>query len=45
MDAEWGPAMRLDDVFAYPWNMTLGAIQDNKMLRLSLKGSQNKISN
>ena len=33
MDAEWGPAMRLDDVFAYPWNMTLGAIQDNKIVK------------
>ena len=33
MDAEWGPAMRLDDVFAYPWNMTLGAIQDNKIIK------------
>lgn len=28
MDAEWGLAMRLDSTFAYPWNMTLGAIQD-----------------
>src|SRR5690554_3483677 len=28
MDAEWGLAMRLDSTFAYPWNMTLGAIED-----------------
>jgi len=29
MDAEWGVSMRLDSVQAFPWNMTLGAIQDN----------------
>lgn len=28
MDAEWGLAMRLDSTFAFPWNMTLGAIED-----------------
>mgnify|MGYP001942508155 CR=1 FL=1 len=28
MDAEWGLSMRLDSTFAYPWNMTLGAVQD-----------------
>ncbi|MDT8346239.1 MAG: glycoside hydrolase family 3 N-terminal domain-containing protein [Flavobacteriaceae bacterium] len=28
MDAEWGLAMRLDSTFAFPWNMSLGAIQD-----------------
>ena len=38
MYAEWGPAMRLDDVFAYPWNMTLGAIQDNKIVREANEG-------
>jgi beta-N-acetylhexosaminidase len=32
MDAEWGLAMRLDSTFAYPWNMTLGAIEDNKII-------------
>lgn len=32
MDAEWGLAMRLDSTFAYPWNMTLGAIKDNKVV-------------
>src|SRR5690606_4371236 len=32
MDAEWGLAMRLDSTFAYPWNMTLGAIPDNKIV-------------
>ena len=31
MDAEWGPSQRLSDVFAHPWNMTLGAIQDNSL--------------
>ena len=33
MDAEWGVAMRLDSVQAFPWNMTLGAIQDNKLVQ------------
>jgi beta-glucosidase-like glycosyl hydrolase/CubicO group peptidase (beta-lactamase class C family) len=28
IDAEWGLAMRLDSTYIYPWNMTLGAIQD-----------------
>jgi len=33
MDAEWGLAMRLDSTFAYPWNMTLGAVQDDKLIK------------
>ena len=33
MDAEWGPSQRLSDVFAHPWNMTLGAIQDNNLVK------------
>ena len=32
MDAEWGLSMRLDSTFAYPWNMTLGAIRDNALI-------------
>jgi beta-lactamase len=32
MDAEWGLAMRLDSTFAFPWNMTLGAIKDNQLI-------------
>ncbi|MDX1544904.1 MAG: glycoside hydrolase family 3 N-terminal domain-containing protein, partial [Christiangramia sp.] len=32
MDAEWGLAMRLDSTFALPWNMTLGAVQNNKLV-------------
>jgi beta-N-acetylhexosaminidase len=32
MDAEWGLAMRLDSTYAYPWNMTLGAIADNEII-------------
>lgn len=32
MDAEWGLAMRLDSTFAYPWNMTLGAIKNNDIV-------------
>lgn len=31
-DAEWGLAMRLDSTSRYPWNMTLGAIQDMKLI-------------
>ncbi|RDI50287.1 beta-glucosidase-like glycosyl hydrolase [Flavobacterium glaciei] len=31
-DAEWGLGMRLDSTYSYPWNMTLGAIQDMKLL-------------
>lgn len=33
MDAEWGVAMRLDSVPQYPWNMTLGAVQDLDLIR------------
>ncbi|ATA90206.1 glycoside hydrolase family 3 N-terminal domain-containing protein [Capnocytophaga stomatis] len=32
MDAEWGLAMRLDSTFAYPWNMTMGAIKNNELI-------------
>ncbi len=32
MDAEWGLAMRLDSTYAFPWNMTLGAIQDDNLI-------------
>ncbi|MEY8847480.1 glycoside hydrolase family 3 N-terminal domain-containing protein [Psychroserpens sp. XS_ASV72] len=32
MDAEWGLSMRLDSTYAFPWNMTLGAIRDNKLV-------------
>ncbi|MGB0949220.1 MAG: glycoside hydrolase family 3 protein, partial [Marinirhabdus sp.] len=32
MDAEWGLAMRLDSTYAFPWNMTLGAVQDNTLV-------------
>ena len=31
-DAEWGLAMRLDSVPRFPWNMSLGAIQDSSMI-------------
>lgn len=33
MDAEWGLAMRLDSTYAFPWNMTLGAIQDTILVK------------
>lgn len=32
IDAEWGLAMRLDSTYRYPWNMTLGAVQDMKLI-------------
>ncbi|HYK77944.1 MAG TPA: glycoside hydrolase family 3 N-terminal domain-containing protein [Daejeonella sp.] len=32
MDAEWGLGMRLDSTISYPYQMTLGAIQDNKLI-------------
>lgn len=31
-DAEWGLSMRLDSTYRYPWNMTLGAIQNMKLI-------------
>jgi len=33
LDAEWGLKMRLDSAFGFPKNMTLGAIQDNTLLK------------
>lgn len=32
MDAEWGLGMRLDSTMSYPYQMTLGAIQDNRLI-------------
>lgn len=32
MDAEWGLGMRLDSVITYPWQMMLGAIQDESLI-------------
>lgn len=32
MDAEWGLSMRLDSTYAFPWNMTLGAIKNDKLI-------------
>ncbi|PHS07973.1 MAG: beta-N-acetylglucosaminidase [Kordia sp.] len=31
-DAEWGLSMRLDSTYAFPWNMTMGAIKDNSLI-------------
>jgi len=33
MDAEWGLSMRLDSTYAFPWNMTLGAVKDMSLIR------------
>lgn len=33
MDAEWGLSMRLDSTYAFPWNMTLGAINNLALIR------------
>jgi beta-glucosidase-like glycosyl hydrolase len=32
MDGEWGLGMRLDSTISYPYQMTLGAIQDNSLI-------------
>ncbi len=32
LDAEWGLSMRLDSTYVFPWNMTLGAIQDLNLI-------------
>ncbi len=32
-DGEWGLDMRLKNTYKFPWNMTLGAIQDNSLIR------------
>jgi beta-N-acetylhexosaminidase len=34
MDAEWGLAMRLEGTVSYPLQMTLGAVQDNRLIGL-----------
>lgn len=31
-DGEWGLNMRLKNSFRYPWNMTLGAVQNNELI-------------
>lgn len=32
IDGEWGLSMRIDSLKAFPWNMTLGAIQNEELL-------------
>lgn len=32
IDGEWGLSMRIDSTMKYPWMMTLGAIQDNRLI-------------
>ncbi|HLF51366.1 glycoside hydrolase family 3 N-terminal domain-containing protein [Flavobacterium sp.] len=32
IDAEWGLSMRLDSTYRFPFNMTLGAIRDTKLI-------------
>ena len=32
-DGEWGLDMRLQNTYRFPWSMTLGAIQDNDLIR------------
>ena len=32
LDAEWGPSMRLDSLMRFPWQMSLGAVQDEKLI-------------
>ena len=33
VDAEWGLSMRLDSTYRFPYNMTLGAVQDMKLIQ------------
>jgi beta-N-acetylhexosaminidase len=33
MDAEWGPAMRLSDVERYPYQLTMGATQNEELVK------------
>ncbi|WP_309642580.1 glycoside hydrolase family 3 N-terminal domain-containing protein [Flavobacterium sp.] len=44
IDAEWGLSMRLDSTYRYPFNMTLGAIQNKKLIETVgiQMGEQNK---
>jgi len=32
-DGEWGLDMRLKQTFRYPWNMTLGAVRDDSLIK------------
>lgn len=32
IDGEWGVAMRVNDVMTYPYQMTLGAVNDNELI-------------
>jgi beta-glucosidase-like glycosyl hydrolase/CubicO group peptidase (beta-lactamase class C family) len=32
-DGEWGLNMRIDSTYRYPWNMALGAIKNNKLIK------------
>ncbi|GAB1309513.1 glycoside hydrolase family 3 N-terminal domain-containing protein [Urechidicola sp. KH5] len=32
IDGEWGLNMRLKKTFRYPWNMTLGAVEENELI-------------
>ncbi len=32
IDGEWGLGMRLDSTYRFPWNMTLGAIKNKKLI-------------
>lgn len=43
-DGEWGLNMRLDSTYRYPWNMTLGAIKNDELIRQMGKriGEQHK---
>lgn len=42
IDAEWGLGMRLDSTYRYPWNMTLGAISDLKLIECVGKNMANE---
>ncbi|MCT4665895.1 MAG: serine hydrolase [Flavobacteriales bacterium] len=35
IDGEWGASMRLENMPVYPWMMTMGAVQDNKLVEMA----------
>jgi beta-N-acetylhexosaminidase len=45
MDAEWGPAMRLDDIGAFPYNLTMGAAADDQLIQNCAKAMASQLKN
>ncbi len=45
MDAEWGPAMRIDDVGAFPYNLTMGAAANDQLIQNCAKAMASQLKN